>query len=604
MPSFAIVNNEYLKILEDGKEGDSETRVECIGFPLRSIPPLLLHHDARRMDMACDDLHNKDSSTTIGLAESRRNRKRSRSTSTLQLDLRTVLPKDLPHDTHPLHTTTSNTPIVTGPDTEVMIHCLSDYESESELDNSSYLLAIHRSGHDIQRLIVSNCAGYWMSDCIGIGAYQQLLLIPKFDEERDTTAGFDTSCDNKRIENTVRGSILTDGKEIWAPRDVQLEIPSTLTLPAHRDLPDNYSKYPRIRLSGHATFDSNYLTTMSSSKGAKMSTTVIDQLPSPWIGTVERALEKRVGEGMKKLADSQNRIRQSRHVLEQGKAVLEELSCTPQVTPLRLLRLKYHSQPNISLTGDAKKQDVSATILLEIDLLHIYHPRDYGSPDTELGLRDVHLHLTAAPSKTSSVNGIGTRSGLVPLLKRNQITTIMVMAELDDISFRADNSVSFSANNSVQEIDAGVAIDVQAFWVDGPDSKSCRCGARLASFTVPFSALLLPSCKPTIIEFALPHAEVEGSHPLGPIYECRKPYLVEIDLSSYRLDQNAWLQEVQESLCGSSFRVENVEGNEGSILLNVALYAFPSSAISGLIQIIKSSLPNNVVVLRKGYATK
>jgi hypothetical protein len=594
MPSLVIVNNEFLQILEAGKESDSATTVESIGFPLRSVPPFLLHHEARRLDMACDDLHNKDSSTTIGLPESRWNRKRSRSTSTFQINHQTLLPKDLPSDIRPLHTTTSNVPITTGPDTEVMIHCLSDSKSDLD-DSSSYLLVIHRREHAIQRLIVSNCAGYWISDFSGIGAYQQLLLVPKFNERRETTAGFDTNSGTMRIENAVCGSILTDGKQIWAPRDVQLEIPSKLTLPAQRDFPDDYSKYPRIHLSSHATFDSNSLTTIPPSTGAKISPSVAGHLPSPWIGTVERALEKRVGEGMKKLADRQNRIRQSRQVLEQGRVVLEELSCTPQVTPLRLLRLKYHSHPNLSLTGDAKKQDVSATILLEIDLLHTCHQGDYGSPDTELGLKGVHLHLITAPSKTCSVNGITTRSGLVPLLKRNQVTTIMVMAELDDISF--------SVNNSVQEMDAGVDIDVQALWVDGPDSKRCRRGARLASFTVPVSALLLPSRKPKIIEFALPHAEVEGGYPLGPIYECRKPCLVEIDLSSHRLDRNAWLQGVQESLCGSCFRVENVEGNEGSVLLNLALYAFPSSAIPGLIQILQSSLPNNVVLLQKGDTT-
>jgi hypothetical protein len=591
MPSFAVVNNEFLKIVEDGNEGDSETTPESIGFPLRSIPPFLLHHDARRLDMACDDLPSKGA--TIGLPESRQSRKRPRSTSTFQLDLQTALPKDLPYDIRPLHRQTSNVPIATGPDTEVMIHCLSD--SESGLDDNSFLLVIHRSEHAIQRWIVSNCAGYWLSDFSGFGAYQQLLLVPKFDEERDTTAGSYTSGETTRIENAVRGSILTDGKELWAPKDVRLKVPSKLTLPLQRDLPDEYSKYPRIHLSSHATFGSSSLTVIPPSTDANIPSRVADHLPSPWIGTFERALEKRVEEGMKNLADRQNRMRQSRHVLEQGRAVLEELSCTPQVTPLWLLRLKYHSQPNISLTGDAKKQGVSATILLEMDLLHTGHPGDSRSPDTELGLRGVHLHLTTAPSKTSGIDAMRTRSGLVPLLKQNQVTTVMVIAELDDISF--------SSNNSVQEMDAGVDIDVQAFWVDGPDSKSCRRGARLASFTVPYSALLLPSRKQKIIQFALPRTEVEGSYPLGPVYECRKPCLVEVDLSSYRLDRNAWLERVQESLCGSSFRVENVEGNEGSVLLNLALYAFPLSAIAGLIQILKSSLPNNVVVLQKGYCT-
>jgi hypothetical protein len=582
MPSFAIVNNEFLQILGNGKESDSETALESesIGFPLRSIPPFLLHHDARRM--VCDDLHNAD--TMIGLPESRRNRKRSR--STLQLDAQTVLPKDLPYDIRPLHTTTSNVPIATGPDTKVMIHCLSE--------DSSYLLVLHRSEHAIRRLIVSNCAGYWVSDFSGIGSYHQLLLVPKFDERRDT-AGSYTSSDNTRIENVVRGSILTDGKEMWAPRDVHLEIPSKLTLPAQRDPTDDYSKYPRIHLSGHATFDTSSLTAIAPSTDAEISLSIAGHLPSPWISIVERALEKRVGERMKKMAESQNRITQSRHVRGQGRAVLEELSCTPQVTTLRLLRLKYLSQPNLSLTGVAKKQDVSAAVLLEMDLLHTCHPGDSGPAGTELGLRGVHLCLTTAPSKTISVSGIRTRSGLVPLLKQNQVTTVMVMAELDDISFLA--------NNSVQEMDAGVDIAVQALWVDGPDSKRCRRGMRLASFTIPLGALLLPSRKLKIIDFALPHAEVEGNYPLGPIYECRKPCLVEIDFSSHHLDRNTWLQEVQESLCGSCFRVENVEGNECSVLLNLALYAFPSSAISGLIPILKSSLPNNVVLLQRGDST-
>jgi hypothetical protein len=595
MPPFAIVNNEFLQIVEDRKEGDSETTVESIGFPLRSIPPFLLHHDARRLDMACNDLHNKD--TTIGLPEIHRNRKRSRTPTMFQHDLQTALPKDLPYDIRPLHTTTSTVPITTGPDVEVMIHRFSD--SDSELDNSSYLLVIHRSEHAIQRWIVSNCAGYWVSDFSGISAYQQLLLVPKFGEERDTTASSSASSGTMRIENSLRGCILTDGNELWAPKDVRLEIPLKLTLSAQRDLPDDYSKYPRIHLSGHATFDSSSLTAMPSSSDVKISPIVADHRPSPWIGTVERALKKRVDEGMKKMAESQHRIRQSRLVLEQGRTIFEELSSTPQVTPLRLLRLKYHSQPNLSLTGDAKKQGVSATILLEMDLIHACHPGESRSFDTQLGLRGVHLHLTTAPLKTKTftcVNGVRTRSGLVPLLKRNQVTTIMVMVELDDISF--------SANNSVEEMDAGVDIDVQAFWVDGPDNKSCRRGARLASFVVPYNALLLPSRKSKNIDFSLPHAKVEGSYPhdppLGPIYECRRPCLVEIDLSSYRLDRNAWLQEVQESLCGSSFRVENVKGNECSVLINLALYAFPLSAISGLIQILKASLPNNAVVLLKG----
>jgi hypothetical protein len=597
MPSFAIVNNEFLQIAEDGKEGDLETMPESKSFPLRSIPPFLLHHDARRLDMACNDLHNEG--TTIGLPESHRNRKRPRSMSTFQLDLQTALPKDLPYDIRPLHTTTSNVPIATGSGTEVMIHRLS--KSDSNPDDNSYLLVIHRSEHAIQRLIVSNCAGYWISDFSGIGAYQQVLLFPKFDEERDTTTDPYASSDTMEIENAVRGSLLTDGNELWAPKDVRLEIPSKLTLPLQRgDLPDDYSKYPRIHLSSHATFDSKSVTAIALSTDAKISPIIADHLPSPWIGTVERALEKRVEEGMKKMAESQSRMRQSQHVLEKGRAVLKELSCTPQVTPLRLLRLKYHSQPNLSLTGDAKKQGVSATILLEMDLIHACRPGESRSSDTELGVRGVHLYLTTAPSKTSSVGGMGTRSGLVPLLKGNQVTTLMVMAELYDISF--------SANNSVQDMDAGVDIDVQAFWVDGPDNKSCRRGARLASFTVPYNALLLPSRASKIIDFSLPHAKVEGGYPhgppLGPIYECRKPCLVEIDLSSYRLDRNTWLQEVQESLCGSSFRVENVKGNEGSVLINLALYAFPLSAISGLIQILKASLPNNVVVLQKGECNR
>jgi hypothetical protein len=577
MPSFAIVNNEFIQIRGDAKESDSKTALESIGFPLRSIPSFLLHHDARRM--ACDDLHNKD--TMVGLPESRRNRKRPRSTP--ELDIPTALPKDLPYDIRPLHTTSSNAPIVTGPEMEIMIHGLSD--------DSSYLLVVHRREHVVHRLIISNCAGYWTSDFSGIGSYEQLLLVPKFDERRDT-AGSYTSSDTTRIENVVRESILTDGRELWAPRNVHLEIPSKLTLPVQRDLPDDYSKYPRIHLSDHATFDSSSLTAIPPSTDAKISPSVVGHLSSPWIGTVERALEKRVGERMKKMVDSQNRTRQSRHVLGQGRAVLEELSGTPQVTTLRLVRLKYHSQPNLSLTGNAKKQDVSAAILLEMDLLHTCHPGDSGPPGTEPGLRGVHLCLSTALSETATnVNRIRTQSGLVPLLKRNQVTTVMVMAELDEISFRA--------NNSVQEMDTGVEIAVQALWVEGPDGNSCRRGADLASFTIPFSALLLPSRKQKIIDFTLPHAEVEGGYPLGPIYECRKPCLVEIDLSSsYRLDRNAWLQEVQESLCGSCFRVENVGGDESSVLLNLALYAFPSSAIPGLIQILKSSLPNNVVLLQ------
>ncbi len=141
---MSIVHSELLQIVEDGKEGDSETTLDSVGFPLRSIPTFLLQHVARRLDMACDDLHSKG--TTIGLPESHRNRKRSRSTSTFQLDLQTALPKDLPkdlpYDVRPLHTTTSNVPIATGPDTVVMVHCLSYSESASV--DISYLVLIHR----------------------------------------------------------------------------------------------------------------------------------------------------------------------------------------------------------------------------------------------------------------------------------------------------------------------------------------------------------------------------------------------------------------------------------------------------------------------------
>jgi hypothetical protein len=58
----------------------------------------------------------------------------------------------------------------------------------------------------------------------------------------------------------------------------------------------------------------------------------------------------------------------------------------------------------------------------------------------------------------------------------------MVMMELDGISF--------GANNSVQEMDAGVNI-VQALWVDGPESNVVDVGALLHSYSS-FSALHYP----------------------------------------------------------------------------------------------------------------
>jgi hypothetical protein len=65
---------------------------------------------------------------------------------------------------------------------------------------------------------------------------------------------------------------------------------------------------------------------------AKKPPKVVDHLSSPSIGTVEKDPDEKMA---------------GRHVIEQGRAVLEELSCAPQVTSLRLLRLTYHSQPNI-----------------------------------------------------------------------------------------------------------------------------------------------------------------------------------------------------------------------------------------------------------------
>jgi hypothetical protein len=62
----------------------------------------------------------------------------------------------------------------------------------------------------------------------------------------------------------------------------------------------------------------------------------------------------------------------------------------------------------------------------------------------------------------------------------------MVMMELDGISF--------GANNSVQEMDAGVNITVQALWVDGPESVTLSTrGAVL--FTVPSVLFYYPHAK-------------------------------------------------------------------------------------------------------------
>jgi hypothetical protein len=72
------------------------------------------------------------------------------------------------------------------------------------------------------------------------------------------------------------------------------------------------------------------------------------------------------------------------------------------------------------LSDDVKRQDVILTIT-------------QGILDTEPGLRGVHFCLTTAPSKASSVNGIRTLSGRVPLLTRNKVTT-MVKAEFDVLS--------------------------------------------------------------------------------------------------------------------------------------------------------------------------
>jgi hypothetical protein len=71
----------------------------------------------------------------------------------------------------------------------------------------------------------------------------------------------------------------------------------------------------------------------------------------------------------------------------------------------------------------------------------------------------------------------------------------MVMMELDGISF--------GANNSVQEMDAGANITVQALWVGGPESVNVVDAGRGLVHSS-FSALLLPSRKmKVIIEFAL-----------------------------------------------------------------------------------------------------
>jgi len=575
---LVIVNDEYLVVRKSRTE-PLQPVGGSVGVALGSIPAFLMHHH-KATNVAPEDDWTLDRQLD-NTCTSRSIRKRPRTTSPLEKVTMLSNSEQRPQDSQPLRTT-SSAPVSTGPGMEVSICRLPG--------KYAYTMCFHRRGYAIQRLLVTNCVGYWVADYCGIGSYQQVLLLPIGDGAATSGATSDLSNDNV-IYDMLRLSSLTDGRELWLPKGTALEKPPFETND-NGTLIDSHSQHFRIHLPSHASLDMNHALSTGISPLPEPLSPKYDVNP-PWLGTVENALEQRLEEQRKHLVTSQSRIRQQRFVLDQGKAVLQALSCSPRSASLELLRLEYFSQPNVSQHDASQEPNgISASILMEIDLLHVCEPRNEGSPSALSGLEGVHISILPATSKEGcGIHQITVQSGLIPTLKGNETTTLMVMVELKGVALK-DSKLQ-------QETRVGVDLLVQALWKDAPlVSKTTRRGAFLASLTIPYNTLLLPSSRPTTIEFDSLQPGVKVRHSFGPIYECRAPFLINVDLSSCDLDRMEWIQRLQKSLAGSFFRIESLHADvQEQSVISLVLYAFPSSTVHGLVHILKTSLPHSAFIV-------
>jgi len=137
-------------------------------------------------------------------------------------------------------------------------------------------------------------------------------------------------------------------------------------------------------------------------------------------------------------------------------------------------------------------------------------------------IEDVSLSLSALKGEIS-VEKVGTRSGVVPRFAAGEKATIVAVTDLDGICRAAGRDRDLN-----QREPSDLELVIQAFWACKEQGDVV---APVVILRLPYEDLCLLVNPPRIV---LCHGKVlpsVGESASFSMYDCRKPCLVEVDLS-------------------------------------------------------------------------
>jgi hypothetical protein len=434
---------------------------------------------------------------------------------------------------------------------------LYDYEAASRARDTKQFMDIQNAG---------SCL---VADFLGIGAYEQVLVLPRLDGvpniifEQENESGKDMYLRKISFMKAILSrSFLTDGHGVLHSEQMEnldFEIRDdnsiAMTLPSMSlgDISADFSKSeickPKLESMPSPVDKSMDVQTDSTPREGDKT-----NKDPPWLKALEKTIEHRISKKQNEAAQIEKSNQVCQHLIARGRETLDKairrglnisgksLSSESLQDP-QVVKLRYGMQPRSSMDASS----ISVVMDLEID---IYLPKilhsDKLSEMESVVIHEFHVSCLVPKNDHSSSRGssndakvscqrIRTVSGLVPTLKPGDCVTVMAGVYFDNLSM---SSLTDLTNSS--EVD----LSIQGCWVDGvarvqgeqADNRhgTVLCVLRLSEDMLYLSPWNISSsnsgrCIHHEIKFEVhaPDQELVAS----AIYEYREPYTLAFDTS-------------------------------------------------------------------------